>query len=396
MLPTYAHVVQMYPPFQNGLMTTPFYTYIPYYMHPPQYNPPQYMVNLPATTQFVRPVTFTHIKRKNKHDNNPVKRPKMDTLKSIGLRGNRKESRWNRMFHMLQAYCEEDGTDVNDFASAMKKCIQTKSVGTHIVADNQEDTTYKKLAGWCRRQRRAYKNEEAIKTTGKKKNMRRISPEHINKLESIGFEWGVKQADKWTKMFDMLQAYCEEDGTDVNDGRTAMNRCIQTKSVGTHIVAGNQEDTSYDKLGGWCIRQRLAYQNEKAIKANGKKKNTKRISSEQICKLESIGFAWDRNEHRWTKMFDMLRAYCQEDGTDVNDCRKVMEAFIQTKSVGTHIVADNQKNTTYKKLGIWCQTQRAAYRNEVAIKFYGKTKNTFHISKERIRKLESIGFKYRL
>lgn len=282
MLPTYAHVVQMYP-FQNGLMTTPFYTYVPYYMHPPQYNPPQYMVNLPATTQLLRPVTLTHIKRKNKHDNNSVKRPKRDPTKL-----------------------------------------------------------------------------------------------------------------RWNCMFDMLQAYCEEDGTDVNDGGTAMKQCTQTKSCGTHIVAGNQEDTSYEKLGGWCIRQRFAYRNEKAIKTTGKKINNMRISSEQIRKLESIGFAWDRNEHQWTKMFDMLRAYCQEDGTDVNDGRKVMEACIQTKSVGTHIVADNQKNTTYKKLGIWCQTQRAAYRNEVAIQFYGKTKNTFHISPERIRKLESIGFKYRL
>ena len=209
-------------------------------------------------------------------------------MKGVERQGRkRKRENWLGMFHMLQAYRQEPGADVNDFCSALNRCPQTKDFGSHFVDVDDNQTTYKRLGCWCKNQRQAYKNEAAIKTTGKnRKGMQRISSEQIRKLESIGFQWDLN-AYQWTKMFDMLNTYCQEFGADVNDGYRKMGRCLKK-------IAGNEKDTTYKRLGIWCKNQRSAYQNEMSILFFGKKINNMRISCTQIKQLELIGFKFKK------------------------------------------------------------------------------------------------------
>lgn len=103
------------------------------------------------------------------------------------------------------------------------------------------------------------------------------------------------------------------------------------------------------KLANWCQMQKSNY------KERMKSGNVTIISDERIKLLEELGFIWDLDEFNWNENYKALKKYYQET-----------EDYYH-------------KGNIDKFLKSWTSRQRQAYRNN-------------KLSKDRIEKLESIGF----
>jgi superfamily II DNA or RNA helicase len=100
------------------------------------------------------------------------------------------------------------------------------------------------------------------------------------------------------------------------------------------------------KLGLWCTTQR-------ATKTQGN------LSQERIARLNALGFDWGLHASQWDDMFEALTLYKEKQG----HC---------------NVPLSWPEN---KKLGRWCNKQRA-------------TKTQGRLSKERITRLEALGFEW--
>ena len=126
------------------------------------------------------------------------------------------------------------------------------------------------LAVWLVRQRAQYKS-------GK------LSQEHIAKLEAIGMVWALPCT--WEVGFAHAKEYAEQNGDLL---------------VSISYVC----DDGY-KLGNWIANQR-----------NNKDSADKyrRLSPEQIERLDSIGMVWNVAEYAWTRGYEQALRYWQENG----------------------------------------------------------------------------------
>lgn len=97
------------------------------------------------------------------------------------------------------------------------------------------------------------------------------------------------------------------------------------------------------KLGLWCHTQRMS-----------RKRGA--LLDERIRKLEAIDFEWEQQDSRWMRMFEEVKAFYAE------------KEYWPKRGEGA--------------LSVWCNTQRQARRN-------GK------LTKERIRKLDGLGFQWK-
>jgi len=180
-----------------------------------------------------------------------------------------------------------------------------------------------------------------------------ISKDRIQQLESIGFRWRASeylssQNDIWEAMYEKLKQYKAEYGdTDVP-----------------------QKYADNPQLGSWVNKQRSGYKN---FRAGKKQSMCNGMSEDRIQQLESIGFGWvceKKISPTWKVMYENLKQYKSEYG-DTN---------VPLKYAGN------------PQLGKWVSTQRSWYKHFRA----GKTGLTcnYRIYKDRIQKLESMGFQW--
>ena len=127
--------------------------------------------------------------------------------------------------------------------------------GNHVTKDKPP----LKLGYWLTDQRRAKR--------GSCKSKHKISDDHMHRLEELGVWW--EQPDTWEEYFSALVRYKAGDG----NGDPNCTRNYVTK------------DTPPLKLGSWLHCQR-----------SGRKGTRKRkLSVEQIRRLEELGVWWNRN-----------------------------------------------------------------------------------------------------
>jgi hypothetical protein len=174
----------------------------------------------------------------------------------------------------------------------------------------KEDTRYvsRDLGCWVNSQRQSYKMGE-------------LSSERIQMLNDVGFVWDPHEF-VWSKNFEELIEYKKKHG----------NTRVP------HLYAPNRP------LGTWVMTQRSNY------KAGF-------LSSQQIQKLNQIGFSWDANQDKWLERYDELIQYKEEHG----------DTIVPAKYVG---------NPT---LGNWVARQRVNYKAD-------------KLSPEKIQRLDDIGF----
>jgi hypothetical protein len=242
----------------------------------------------------------------------------------------------------------------------------------HVPRDGSE---YAVLGGWVIRQRTVYRRRE-------------LSADKVERLEALGFEWDPRAA-RWEEMFTQLVRYKDQHGDcDVPRdwsggpelGRWVVNQRSRRSKLSPERVERlsslgfkwNTIDASweemftelvrYKKLHGTCNVPRswedtpgLAnwVNNQRAFYKR------KKLSFDQVERLEALGFEWDPRTARWEEMFSQLARYKDQHG----DC-DVQRGW--------------SENTA---LANWVGNQRSFQRR-------GK------LSPERRRRLEEIGFRF--
>lgn len=128
----------------------------------------------------------------------------------------------------------------------------------------------KKLNAWIIRQRALYKTKK-------------LSAEQIARLEDIGMVWMPDYA--WEVGFEHARSYFEKHG----------DLLVMSQYVC---------DDGY-KLGNWITNQR-------ANKTSGDK--YRKLSSEQITRLEKIGMVWNVQEYQWLRSYETALQYYERNG----------------------------------------------------------------------------------
>jgi hypothetical protein len=160
-----------------------------------------------------------------------------------------------------------------------------------------------------------------------------ITEKRVELLDVLGFAWNAQEA-AWDKHISDLKAFAAE--------------------FGDCLVPLNHP--TYPKLGLWVKEQRRHH----TLMRQGKPSH---MTEERARALDAVGFCWDTHEAVWG---ERLRELCQYKA-QFGDC-----------VVPTNYAAN-------PKLGTWVHHQRRQYK-----KF--KEGKTCHITAERVRALESIGF----
>lgn len=254
----------------------------------------------------------------------PDRKQKLDELGFVwSLRTMRIESHWDQMFRRLLAYKEQYGD-----------CL----VPSRYEADL-------KLAKWVETQR-----QESKKAIDGRSANPRLTEERLRRLESIGFEWKVKQKMKryydkqWDAMFDRLQAFKQANG-----------HCMVPKRY-----------SADPRLGTWVHTQRIQYRTKyrttancitlseeevSALKSCGDEV-TYRLTEERRQRLESIGFIWAAREGEKGPDSGRITRNSYDDQWDV-----MFGQLIEYKAkFGNCLVPKRYKDNP--KLGTWCDTQR--------------------------------------
>ena len=153
-----------------------------------------------------------------------------------------------------------------------------------------------------------------------------------------GLKFRAYQAENWTEKFEELIEY-----------RNQFGNCLVPNAF-----------TDNRALAQWVKRQRYQYK----LKMEGKRST---MSDERIEALEDVGFIWDSHSAIWEERLNQLKLYKHEKG----DCN------VPSRYTGN------------RQLAVWVKRQRRQY------KFYRKGE-TSSMTRERINKLEAIGFEWDL
>lgn len=170
----------------------------------------------------------------------------------------------------------------------------------------------KNLGAWLQSQRNKRKNGQ-------------LTDEQITMLNGLGMVWSFDNA--WDTAFDHAAAYKEQFG----------NLDIPKAYVCEDGYA----------LGSWLQNQRSAYSGT----------GNKKLSEEQIRRLEELGMVWDVYAQRWEQIYSLAKKYFDEHG-DLN-------------------IPSHYKTETGFDLYDWLKRQRDEYKR-------GRLK------KEQIRKLNAL------
>jgi hypothetical protein len=160
-----------------------------------------------------------------------------------------------------------------------------------------------------------------------------ITPKRIELLDELDFAWNAQEA-AWERHINDLKKFRDD--------------------YGDCLVPLNHP--KYPKLGLWVKEQRRHYTLMKQDKPS-------HMTEERARALDDVGFCWDTHEAVWG---ERLRELCHNKAT-YGDC----------------IVPTNY--SANPKLGTWVHHQRRQYKKY-------KEGKPCHITAERIRALESIGF----
>jgi hypothetical protein len=168
------------------------------------------------------------------------------------------------------------------------------------------------LGNWVRVQSTNYKN-------GK------ISPEKISRLEKLGFIWNRKETH-WEEIFSLFKKFVKEKG----------HTHVPRLSIKEDII----------NLGNWVTHQR---------------QNKNKLTTEQISRMDALGFDWEPLVSQWENGFLHLEEYIRKEGhTKVPRGFKTEDGFT---------------------LGIWVAWQRSRKDN---------------LTHERKSRLDSLGFVWKV
>jgi hypothetical protein len=197
----------------------------------------------------------------------------------------------------------------------------------------------------------------------------RLTEYRLRRLESIGFEWKVKNKMKryydkqWDQMFQRLLQFKETNGhclvpkrylRDMKMGTWVHTQRIQYRK----LVSSKNDDMTEEEVAKFLAGQNASLTEEEkaAMKACAGEEVTFRLTEERRKRLEEVGFVWSAREgdkgtdvarvtrntydDQWDNMFEKLKEYKQIH----RDC----------------LVPKRYKDNP--KLGTWVDTQRVQFK----------------------------------
>ena len=294
--------------------------------------------------------------RKN-YKKNKLSKDHLDKLKSITFVWSLLDSSWDDSFDNYIKFKKEHNKEPNN---------------------NSKDKFEKLAATWATRQRVSYKKNELSKSrvakldsvdfiwdlaetswdnnfkgykSFKKKQGRFPSEESKDKSESFLGSWAGGQRQKYKKnklpkdridklnligfVWDPLELSWNQEFEEYQEFKKKFNKepTVYSKSESEKFIAN------------WAARQRIRY-------------NKNKLSQDKIDNLNSISFTWDQLESSWNKLFEDYKNF---------------------KERNNHEPSAISKENYVREIGRWAGQQRKNYKKN-------------KLSKERIDRLESIGF----
>jgi len=172
-----------------------------------------------------------------------------------------------------------------------------------------------------------------INNARKRRNDGKLTEERIRQLDQLGMAWKVFDV-RWEQGYALSAVYAQEyENLDVpRDYKTADGKT----------------------LGRWIQNQELAYEQKK-------------LSADQIKRLETIGMQWgSRYDRQWNEVYQAAKRYFEANG-DLD----IPVAYVSPEGYA---------------LGKWVRRQQYAYRNP--------EKSNAILSQERIELLDAIGMQW--
>jgi superfamily II DNA or RNA helicase len=187
-------------------------------------------------------------------------------LDALGFSWDPHAEQWDKLFRLLKKYSEREG---------------------HCYVPHEFMEDGEKLGNWVGNLRQ-YKD--------------RLSADKINQLVSLGFSWNSR-IDKWQKSFDMLRKFHSRFG---------------------HCRVSRDIDSSYKSLARWVSVQR---------------RNKSRLTFEQIGLLESLDFSWNPHAEQWEHALLALQDFHRREG----HCRVPLNLKVGNITLGNWVGAQRQK-----------------------------------------------------
>ena len=256
-----------------------------------------------------------------KATNGSLSEEKVEKLKSIGMDMiyDYNVALWNKNYNLAKVYYEHYG---NLEIPAKFKTTNGYDLDENGIA----------LGIWIQTQRTNFKNNS-------------LSEERIKSLENIGMIWKIDKNPYWVRNYNLAKTYYE------HYGNLEIPANFKT-------INGYEPDENGIALGSWISEQRRKY----------REKNYKKISKEQIQRLEDIGMIFENvTESKWMNNYNLAKAYYEHYGN--------LEIPAKFKTTNGYEPDENGI-----ALGNWITIQRNAY----------KGKGNYIISENQIKLLEDI------
>ena len=256
-----------------------------------------------------------------KATNGSLSEEKVEKLKSIGMDMiyDYNVALWNKNYNLAKVYYEHYG---NLEIPAKFKTTNGYDLDENGIA----------LGIWIQTQRTNFKNNS-------------LSEERIKSLENIGMIWKIDKNPYWVRNYNLAKTYYE------HYGNLEIPANFKT-------INGYEPDENGIVLGSWISEQRRKY----------REKNYKKISKEQIQRLEDIGMIFENvTESKWMNNYNLAKAYYEHYGN--------LEIPAKFKTTNGYEPDENGI-----ALGNWITIQRNAY----------KGKGNYIISENQIKLLEDI------
>jgi superfamily II DNA or RNA helicase len=280
---------------------------------------------------------------------NQLTQDQIDRLESVGFNWNVFDEQWEGSFAVLQEFHKQEGH--------CNVPVRHKQNGIN-------------LGLWVSVQRR---------------NKARLPKDRISRLESLGFSWDPF-SEKWLSAFLVLKKYHQKEGHCVVPQKFVLDAHALGNWVSTQRKIKNQLSPEkielldslnfcWDPLSeqwnrclvalqkfhhqeGHCrVGLRLTYDGIKLGHwVSNQRRNKKKLTPEQIRKLDSLGFSWEAFAEQWEQAFTALKEFRDR----VGHCRVPLGLEINGFRLGT-----------------WVGVQR---------------KNKSQLDEGRIKRLDSLGF----
>ena len=207
---------------------------------------------------------------------------------------------------------------------------------------------------WIRTLRLVYNNGKTLEDGKKKYKGCILTPDRIERLNSLNFVWDKNLNEIWDKKYELLKQYLKE-----HNGK----------------FPSVKEEYKNQNLGSWVSRQRLIYNSGEKQQDGSIVSKKGYLDKNQLEKLKSINFKWqsDYYDNNWEENFELLKEYLQtHDG-------KHPKELEQYKGVN---------------IGRWAKTLQMVYKHGIIQADGSVVYNSGVIlTPERVAMLNSINFK---